>query len=470
MHLRSVLLLLPIILTSIPALSSEPIDIGSRLEPMVDRYLIERLDGATLTLNRPTPREVAIVFDKPWEGNTSAYPTVFRDGDIFRMYYRGSHYDEATGKTTHPEFVCYAESRDGIRWTKPELGLVEFEGSKQNNIVHAGIGSHDFAPMKDANPDCKPDEQYKAMARGDGGLYALKSADGLRWSLLDPKPVITRGAFDSQNLAFWDPVRACYVDFHRGFRDGVRDIMTATSTDFRHWTEPVWLEYPGAPREHLYTNQIAPYYRAPHIYFGFPKRFVPTRRTDAHRHPGVSDGVFMTSRDGRHFHRFGEAIVRPGLQQERWVNRNNMTAWGILVTRSAIPGTPDELSIYSSEGYYKGESCQLRRYTSRIDGFVSVRAPLAGGELVTRPITFEGTRLAINFSTSAAGSIRVEIQDAAGRPIPGFALADCEEVFGDALERVIQWKGSSEVSPLVGRPIRLRFVMSDADLYALQFK
>ncbi len=449
--------------------AAEPIDVGSRLELMVDDYLIENVTGAALTLNRPTPRGVAIVFDKPWEGNTSAYHTVFQDGELFRMYYRGSHYDPKTRKG-RGEVVCYAQSRDGIRWTKPELGLVEFDGSKKNNIVWSGMGSHDFAPMKDANPQCKPDERYKAMARGAGGLYAFKSADGVRWSPLSEKPVITKGAFDSQNLAFWDPVRRRYVDFHRGFRNGVRDIMTCTSHDFRNWTEPVWLEYPGAPTEHLYTNQVIPYYRAPHIFVGFPKRFVPTRRAVEHPHPGVSDGLFMTSRDGRRFRRWGEAFIRPGLQKERWICRNNMTAWGILVTKSAIPGTPDELSIYSAEGYYTGESCQLRRYTLRIDGFVAVRAPLSGGEMVTRPITFEGKRLQINFSTSAAGSVRVEIQDAEGRPVPGFTLADCPEIFGDELARVVTWKAGPDLGKLAGRPIRLRFVLSDADLYALRFQ
>jgi hypothetical protein len=469
MTLSRTLALSTILTVSVTGLAHEPIEIGSRLEPLIDDYLIEQLDGAELTLHKPTPREVAVVFDKPWEGNTSAYPTVFQDGEKFRMYFRGSHYDEKTRKNTHPEFVCYAESRDGIHWTKPELGQVEFRGSKKNNIVWSGIGSHDFAPMKDTNPDCPPDEQYKAMGRGEGGLYAFTSADGIRWSLVSEKPVITKGAFDSQNLAFWDPLRECYVDFHRGFRDGFRDIMTCTSTDFRNWTEPVWLVYPGAPREHLYTNQIAPYYRAPHVYFGFPKRFVPSRRTGLDPSPGVSDGVFMTSRDGRTFHRWGEALVRPGLQPERWVNRNNMTAWGILVTKSAIAGTPDELSIYSSEGYYRGESCRLRRYTLRIDGFVSVQAGLRGGEMLTKPLVFQGEQLTINFSTSAAGSIRVEIQDAAGKPVPGFSLADCPEVFGDELHRVVRWQGGSDVGTLAGRPVRLRFVLADADLFALQF-
>ena len=184
---------------------------------------------------------------------------------------------------------------------------------------------------------------------------------------------------------------------------------------------------------------------------------------------GVSDGLFMTSRDGLTFKRWGEALIRPGLQKERWVNRNNMTAWGILVTKSDIPETPDELSIYSSEGYYQGDSCRLRRFTQRLDGFVSVRADSQGGELLTRPLTFVGKMLEINFSTSAAGSIRVEIQDSAGKPIHGFALDDCPEIYGDQIGQSVAWKQGSDVSKLAGQAIRLRFVIKDADLYAIRF-
>ena len=92
--------------------------------------------------------------------------------------------------------------------------------------------------------------------------------------------------------------------------------MTCTSTDFRHWTKPQLLDFGDAPLEHLYTNAVTPYYRAPHIYMGFPKRFVPDRRMAGNMAGGVSDGVYMTSRDGLHFKRWGEAFVRPGPQRK----------------------------------------------------------------------------------------------------------------------------------------------------------
>ena len=143
--------------------------------------------------------------------------------------------------------------------------------------------------------------------------------------------------------------------------------------------------------------------------------------------------------------------------------------WGIVETRSHLQGAPNELSFYVSEAGRQENGNRLRRYTLRIDGFVSVNAPLAGGELVTKPLRFEGNQLEINFSTSAAGSVRVEIQDANGDPIPGFTLADCNEQFGDEIDRVVSWKQGTDVSGLSDKTVRLRFEPKDADLYSFQF-
>jgi hypothetical protein len=145
-----------------------------------------------------------------------------------------------------------------------------------------------------------------------------------------------------------------------------------------------------------------------------------------------------------------------------------MIALGILRTRADIPGLPDEISLYSSEGYYVAD-CRMRRHTVRLDGFVSVNAPAAGGGFTTRPLAFSGKSLLINFSTSAAGSVQVEIQDESGKPLPGFALGDCPEIYGDEIEHTVVWKGGSLLKAIEGKPIRLRFALKDADLYSLKF-
>ena len=473
-----------VLLAAVTSGVAAPIDIESRLEPMVDDYLIERLDGVALMLHSPVPREVAVTHDQPWEGSVSTYHTVFKDGSLYRMYYRGWHFD--TIKQFTESVTCYAESKDGIHWIKPELGLFEFNGSKRNNIIWpAGPASHNFAPFIDTNPACKPSQKYKSLGgtSESKGILAFQSADGIHWAPLQAKPVITHGAFDSLNTASWDAARQCYVVYQRGNSETcARDILMTTSKDFIQWTPPVFLKYPGAPIQQLYTNAISSYYRAPHILFGFPMRYVSVSwppKEGSHLSPimpankdpdhCVTDSLFMTSRDGLNFHRWSEALIRPGFQRERWATRTNLTARGVVPTQSDIPGAPNELSIYSTEGYICDTPARLRRFSIRMDGFVSVHANFQGGEMITRPLKFTGKKLSINVSTSAAGSIRVEIQDAAGKPIPGFALDDCPEIFCDQIDRVVAWKSGSDVSKLAGQLIRLRFVMKDADLYALQF-
>ncbi|HNT88489.1 MAG TPA: hypothetical protein PKL84_11550 [Candidatus Hydrogenedentes bacterium] len=471
-----------------------PVDIGRRLELFVDTYLIDGMQGAAeLRLHHPVRREVAIVHDAPWEGNGGGYHTVFQDDEVYRMYYHAWQ-TPLSGGQTHPLYIAYAESPDGIHWVKPNLGLVEFNGTRANNIVLAEINGgecHDFAPFKDTNPGVAPGEEYKAigLGRNPHGLYAFKSSDAIHWTLCNGSaPVMTGHPFDTQNITFWDPTIGKYRAYIRDFENGCRGIMTATSDDYLHWSEREWLEFPDAPTEQLYTNQVKPYYRAAHILIGFPSRYVDrgwtpaTRalpsldlreeraRTSERYGTAVTDALFMTSRDGRTFHRWDEAFIRPGLRtRHNWAYGDNYIAWHVVETASADDDSPRELSLYATESYFTGDSSRLRRYTMRIDGFASVFAPLGGGEMTTKPLIFSGDRLTLNFSTSAGGGIRVEIQDAAGNPVPGYALDACDEIFGDALECAVQWRGNADIAPLAGQPVRLRFALKDADVFALRF-
>ena len=111
-----------------------------------------------------------------------------------------------------------------------------------------------------------------------------------------------------------------------------------------------------------------------------------------------------------------------------------------------------------------------RRYTVRIDGFISVNAPHEGGEMITKPLRFSGSELTINHSTSAAGQIKIEIQDILGKPIDGFSFDKADPIVGDKIEQTVSWEGNADVSTLAGKPIRLRFVMEDADLYSIRFQ
>lgn len=178
----------------------------------------------------------------------------------------------------------------------------------------------------------------------------------------------------------------------------------------------------------------------------------------------------MTSRDGKSFKLWEESLIRPGRNSDRWGNRCNYIWHGMLDTASDFPGKLWEHSIYSAEHYYMDGGVKLRRFTCRPDGFVSVNAPWKAGELLTKPLTFDGDKLEINVSTAAAGGVRVEIQDESGQPIPGFGLEDCAEIFGDEIARRVEWKGGVNLGDLAGKAVRLRFVLKDADVYSFRIK
>lgn len=492
-----------------------PVDIAQRRELFVDRQLIDRQSGsAALRLHHPQPREISLVHDAPWEGTGSGYHSVFQDSRLYRMFYKAYNLDVSTGKLrgdSHPGFTCYAESDDGIRWRKPALNLNEFQGSKANNIVLASgpmgplnLDAAHPAICKDENPAAPPNARYKACIRSADpkahGLIALQSPDGFHWTPMAPRPVITNGAFDSQNLAFWDPFHKQYRAYWRTFTagvttgetwkpDGLRAIRTATSQDFVHWDHSADLTYTNSPAQQLYTNQIKPYHRAPHLLIGFPTRYVERpwspslnalpeldhRRQRSAASPrlgtALSEALLMASRDGVEFHRWNEAFLAPGPERPgTWNYGHQYIAWHLVETQSPLGGAPNELSLYASESYWTGNSSEVRRYALRLDGFVSVNAGADGGELLTHPLRFEGKHLHLNFATSASGAILVEIQNAEGQPIPGYTAANCDEVFGDAVDRLVTWNGSPDLGKLAGAAIRLRFTLKDADLYAYRFQ
>lgn len=459
------------------AWAQDAVEIGNRLEPLVDTLLIDRLDHATLQLAAPQPMESVLRFDQPWEGRHCGYVTVFQDGEVVRMYYRGLPQSKADGSDL--ETTCYAESQDGIHFSKPNLGLFQVAGASENNVVLAEQApfSHNFAPFLDERPGVPPEERYKALAGlATTGLFGFQSADGIHWKKLVDTPLITEGHFDSQNVAFWSAHEQCYVCYFRmGTPDGFRWVNRSTSKDFRQWTPPVVMDNGGAPLEHIYTNQTVPYFRAPHLYLAIAARFMPGRRAitaEEAAQIGIekdyagdcSDCVLMTSRGANRYDRtFMEGFIKPEIGPENWTSRTNYPARGIIQTGK------DELSIYLQRNYGQTTG-YVRRYALRLDGFASVIAPYAGGELLTKPLRFQGAQLHLNFATSAAGSLRIEIQDAQGQPIPGYRIEDSDEAVGNSTDRVAQWKSGSDLSSLANQPIRLRIVMKDAALYAIQFK
>ena len=203
---------------------------------------------------------------------------------------------------------------------------------------------------------------------------------------------------------------------------------------------------------------------APNIYLSFPKRFLPQRKKIKEcKDDGVSDALFMTSRDGVNWDRnFQQAWIRPGLDQRNWTHRNLMTVWGLLELN------PQEYSLYHSE-HYEWDDARLRRVTVRKDGFASLHADAREGVVITKPLIYSGKGLHLNYSTSAAGSIRIEFLDSENKNIPGFSGESSQSLYGDFLDEVYEWKDGVDVSRFQGKAIRLKITLRDADLYSIRF-
>jgi hypothetical protein len=477
--------------TSVPTpasiLTPAAVEIGSRRELFVDSLLIDVLRGARIQLEQPRDEGVMLRFDKAWEGPLSGYTTVVRDKTRFRLYYRAAGGAESKDKL---QATCYAESIDGIVWVKPDFDFFVKKradgGVPRNNVIIAGepTSSANFTPLLDARPNVPAKERFKALAGEDvSALFAWVSPDGIKWSKLRTEPVMTDGAFDSQNVSFWSEAEqqyVCYLRMSTGVgKTLVRRVGRATSKDFLTWSKPVMMDYdsyPSAPTEEIYINQTQPYFRAPHLYVALGARFMADKqallveqlagtRVIPDYADDCSEPVLLTTRAGSQTYQRTcmEAVVPPTLDAKTWTSRVNFPACGVIQT------SPTEMSFYLHRNFAQPDNC-LHRFSLRLDGFTSVTAPHSGGELITKPLTFTGTKLVLNMATSAAGGISIELQDADGKPLPDYTLALSKPSIGNSLNHEVVWRSGKTLAALAGKAIRLRFVMRDAKIFSMQFQ
>lgn len=472
----------------LPAPAALPV--GDRKQLLFDDRFVEASRGIVRRMNPPQKLGAVLRPERPWEDNSFGFcASVLQHDSTFRLYYETW--------STKGTFVCLATSSDGERWERPKLGLIEVDGSRENNIVWRADGES----VVFLDPHGKPEERFKMIAMGHwpdpktGGLYCHTSPDGRHWTagprVLDLGP-------DTANQAAWDRQRGKYVAYVRKW-DPLRKIGRIETDDIMQpWPYTplgdkayfIWgkqsiavpsREMPTAfgydDRDPVvsdhYNPAVVEYPWAADAYFAFPAAYLhyPEPPAGKYGNDGVLDLQLAVSRDG--------------VQFERPV-RGSYVGLG-------LPGEPDALSNYMAVGmvrrgsylyqYYGGYAvthglpeaeqkrpigslCGLRQ---RLDGFLSLDADWDGGELLTPPLTFTGKRLELNLDASAMGLCRVGLLDAAGEPLPGFETDNCDEVRGNDVAHVVRWEGREDLSALAGKTVRLHFVMRAAKLYAFQF-
>ena len=473
-----------------------------------DESFVATMNNLSISQHKPTKKNVAIVCDEAWEGNHCGYACFLKVKDKYRAYYRASKGGAHADGTMDWGFgvLCVAESLDGIHFTKPNIGKHDYDGSNFNNIVYVregGIGFDNFSVFYDNNPNCPKDEKFKALSsipRPEGGanLGYFASEDGYDFRFV--RTLSIEGAFDTYNVMVWDETRQKYFIYFRNYHtksgnacpyakdnetQGVRDISVATSDDFENWEVHGRLLYGEDDLDlQFYTNQMVKYHRTKDTFIGFPMRYIDRvadkssidQMPNAKLHQtwikaagrggtAMTDSALIFSHDGRNFIRKNEAFLRPGVENQfNWWYGDAMIFYGLYETPAEISGEPNELSFFASENY-RVKNSNFRRYTIRLDGFLSFTAPFAGGEFITKPFVVDGDKLKINFSTSALGTIIVTLLDEEGNEIEGYKSCN---IFGDSVDRLVEFE--KPLSKINGKTVSMKVQMSDADLYSFIFE
>ncbi len=480
------------------------INIGTRREVFWDDTILNTEEtGTAFQMHEPVRRECIYTIDGPWAADDCEYISMINDNGLYRMYIHAARTKYYTNSQKPVGEILYIESRDGIHWEAPNLGTCNYEGSTDNNLLfeifdesspYYDKGFDGFKVTIDTNPNCPPEERYKAVANkrdnleNRDALQFYTSPDGIHFTKKGFLKIYSQ--FDSVNTLLYDNTTNKYRVFYRGYHpspspeDGrwFRDIRMAESDDLINWEQDILLRYDDYVDWQLYTNGIEKYYRAPHIYVGFPVRYVerPTwqdnyeelcgaqaRKERTGRYAtAITDSLFMTSRDGINWKRYNDAFFIPGPEHPtNWVYGSAYLVNGMAETPSIHPGCDNEISLYSAEHRWFTKPAEIYRYTLRLDGFVSQFAPWHGTQLVTKPFIYEGKELYINFATSSYGYMKITL-----KAIDGSDSISTGEIFGDSTNQHVRFVGDKTPADLAGKPVVMTIQMRDAHMYSFKFE
>ncbi len=458
------------------AAAAEPVFVGVDPQILVDDQLIADCSGVVRRTHacRKLPKPV-LVPAKPWERSgiderVYVYGTVLRDraSGVFRMWYNRF------------QNVLFATSADGLRWERPDLGLHEFQGSAQNNILD--ICMHSPSVVRDETA-ADPAERYRMLgyrASRRRGYCAAHSPDGLHWTAYPNNPVLSSG--DTCTLA-QDPKTGEFLAFHKRTHTHRghprRLVYLATSRDMQHWSKPTLVLAPdeiddaqtqaeGGLWSQFYNMAAFPYAGqwlglVTHFrYSGRPAKQGPAQSSD----DGPIDVQLVHSRDGRSWHRCEDRspVINNG--------PHAYDAGCILGVANGPVIVDDELWFYYTAittphgGHLPEKKITVALARWRLDGFVSLGAGGQGGVIETVPLKISNRRLSVNADASG-GSIRVEVLNAHGEPIAGYSRDECLPLNGDGVGQPARWTAHDRLP--ASRPIRLRFHLRNADLYSYRF-
>lgn len=481
------------------------IRIGDGRQLFLDDHLLDLslTTKVTRTMNPPQSIRRVLRPDQPWEALGFIFYCSVVDDDGTAKLFHGSYDAE---KKKH---FGLAVSEDGLNWERPRLGMRQYRGDKENNLlpvdaIEAGVFIDPRAPAE---------KRYRLVLTrhwpdpARAGVFVASSGDGIRWEV-GPERVLPFVP-DSQPSAFWDGRLQKYAIYLRTWNPG-RSVARVAVDDlerpwpYDHSVTPlhVWGKdkIPTLSRElstvmacddrdpenvQLYTSAVVRYPFAPDVYLAFPAAYMLFSGPDwKGRALNTNDGTFevqlATSRDGVAWNRWRQPYVAPGFRdgiELRLVSMGQgLVRRGRLLHQYFVgwPHTHGRPVRWDSDledraAWMKRDLGGIYCATQRMDGFVSMDAAYTGGTLTTRPLVFEGDRLRLNIHAAGSGLVRVALLGEKGDPLAGFASSDCEAINADAVDHEVRWNLGPDVGEFSGKPVRLQFTMRNAKLYAMQF-
>ncbi len=432
--------LIPIVSISAPA--PRPLDVGHTRQLFIDERFIESSEGVTLTMNPPVKRphkDADALLARP-ENAELDFGQIFYDPSAppeqrWKKVLRKGHMRE---QETAGLYIHY--SADRINWVAvPERVFPYWPDGESSMMYDPALGKYVAF--------------FRQWVERDPGKSYFKA---------DPLPLRTVG-----RLVVDDPLKP-WVD---GWPDQPTMVwgpknLPAPGVEFE---VVLACDEHDPPETDIYYQGIVRYPWADDIYLAFPVvyRHVLDELGDR-KNDGLTEVQLATSRDGIHWRRFRNSYIPLGPE-------GSPDSACINYSRSLVRDGDEILQYYSGRSVSHADIAKQKKKAfpgmtvQRLDGFVSADAAYEGGEFTTPLIVFDGDRLELNVDTSAIGDTRVEILDEDGTPVKGFSLEDADMMQGNFIRKTVTWGNGNEVSNLKSRPIRLRFVMHGAKLYAFQF-
>jgi hypothetical protein len=499
----------------------EPLAITDKAQLFIDDRLVASARGVQECVNRPVLDGVALspgpvgAWDDAWVG---VYGQVFEDDGVFKMYMKGrsvAHIRKLLSGSKPSTPLGYAESEDGIHWRRPDLGLCEYEGSRENNIscMDGGYvlkdpnasGADRYKLLVFAHHHIGADSGPDLLDRDRGGFYILTSPDGLRWDWNGNRFFPFQA--DTLNQLDWDPKLMRYVAYLRTWPDG---FLRGRERAYGRAVGRIELDDPMRPWPYdeiddpFYTagpDAIATLSREVPTVLTYPGYDQPGNWTDVYtpavlRHPDAED-VYLAFPAVNHYNPDSELRNNSRLDIGMAVSRDGVTwTWPSLDPYVPLgePGSGRSSCVYMFYGmvqangriYQYHHGCDLEhgalrrsgaegaagsgavyRTVLRQDGFVSMDFEAGGGELTTRTFTTAGDSLHLNIDAQAGGG-KVGVAGEDGGYLPGLGIDDCDEIKTDAVDHVVTWRGQRRMTGTHGRAIRLVFRMHRAKLFSFR--